>query len=78
MPARTPARIGRQIERPQRADLAVADEAARRSRRATIVLSNTVDRLSARPFVAAFVKRQIDLIGGDASDFHRLYSAVNS
>ena len=37
--------VGRQVERPERTDLAVADEARRRSRRATTVLSKTATDL---------------------------------
>ena len=62
-------RVSRQIEGPERTDLAVADEAG--------VGFNTddgaveySDRFTARPLVGGLVQREIDLMSEDARDSH--------
>ena len=59
--------VGGQVERPERADLAVAGDA-----RVGLDLDDGAvedrDRLAARPLVAALVQRQIDAVGADAGD----------
>ena len=61
--------VGRQVERPQRADLAEADE-SRIGFHADDRAVEDRDRLSTRPFVAAFMQRKFDTVGEDALDSH--------
>ena len=61
--------VGRQIGGPERADLAVADQTGigLDAHDRGIV---DADRLAARPAVAAFAQRQVDLVDGDPRDLH--------
>ena len=61
--------IGRQIERPERADLAVADEPGV-GLDADDGAVEDGDGLAAGPLVGPLVQRQFDAIGEDAGDFH--------
>ena len=61
--------ISRQVKGTQRADFAVARNPAV-GIDADYRAIEDFDRLPARPFIAAFVQRQVHLISGDALDFH--------
>ena len=63
--------VGRQVGRPERADLAVAGEPGVGLDRDDGAVEH-VDGLAARPVVAALVQRQLDPLGADAGDLHGL------
>jgi hypothetical protein len=65
-----PLRIGRQVERTQRADLAMADGPFIGLDSHDRAVEH-LNRLAAGPFVAALVQGQVDLVGGDPGDLHR-------
>ena len=61
--------VGRQIRRPERADLAVARDPLVRLDRDDRGVEDR-DRLAARPLVAPLVERQLDTMGQDPRDAH--------
>src|SRR5262249_4184007 len=67
-------RVRRQIERPQRADLAVPDDTGVRFDFDNGRVENR-HRFAARPLVTPFLKRQIGTVGANAFDFHRRVSS---
>ena len=62
-------RVGRQIERPERTDLAVADETGVGLDADDGAIEDG-DGLAAGPFVGCFVEREFNAMGKDAGDFH--------
>ena len=58
-----------QIERPQRANFAIADEAVIRLHGDDGAIENS-HGLATGPFVSGFMQREIDLIGENTSNFH--------
>jgi hypothetical protein len=61
--------VSRQVGGTERADLAIAGDALIGLNRHHGRVEHG-DDVSTRPFVAAFVQRQVDLIGADGGDFH--------
>ena len=61
--------VGGKIERPERTDFAVADDARVRLHADDGAIEDG-DGFSAAPFVGGFDEREFDAIGEDAGDFH--------
>ena len=61
--------VGGQVERPERAHFPVPDD-PRVGLDADDGAVEGGDRLAARPFIGAFVERQLDAVSNDARDLH--------
>ena len=63
--------VGRQVKWSKRTDFAVPNETLVRFDPDDCTIKN-VNGFSARPFVRTLMKRKVDLVGGESSNFHEV------